>query len=313
MNFALIGAGGYIAPRHLTAIRDVGATLISALDPNDSVGILDKFSFDTRFFTEFERFDRHAEKLRRRDEAERVHWVSICSPNYLHDAHIRFALRIGASAICEKPVVIEPWNLDALEELEAESGAVVRTVLQLRVHQQMVALRDQLIAEGGTRAREIDLTYITSRGRWYATSWKGQLDRSGGLATNIGIHFFDLLIWLFGAVQHLEVHVSTPNQVSGWLELERARVRWFLSIDRSDLPQEALSSGKTTYRSIKVDGTEIEFSDGFADLHTAVYRESLAGRGFSLADARPSVQLAHDIRKATPELVAGHRHPHLQR
>lgn len=312
-NFALVGAGGYIAPRHLTAIKETGNRLVSALDPNDSVGILDRFSFDVRFFTEFERFDRHAEKLRRRSEEERLHWVSICSPNYLHDAHIRFALRLGASAICEKPVVIEPWNLDALEELESESEGSIRTVLQLRVHERLIALRERLLSESSARQRVVDLTYITSRGRWYATSWKGQLDRSGGLATNIGIHFFDMLIWLFGAVQHVEVHVSTPQQVSGWLELERARVRWFLSIDPNDLPSDAVAAGKTTYRWITVDGAEVEFSEGFTDLHTAIYRESLAGRGFGLADARPSVEVAHKIRHAAPSIVTEHRHPHLAR
>lgn len=312
-NFALVGAGGYIAPRHLAAIKETGNRLVSALDPNDSVGILDRYSFDVRFFTEFERFDRHAEKLRRKGEGERLHWVSICSPNYLHDAHIRFALRIGASTICEKPIVIEPWNLDALEELESESEGSIRTVLQLRVHEQLIALRERLLAEGGARQHVVDLTYITSRGRWYATSWKGQLDRSGGLATNIGIHFFDMLIWLFGSVQHVEVHLSTDSHVSGWLELERARVRWFLSIDRNDLPPEAVAAGKTTYRSITVDGAEVEFSEGFTDLHTLIYRESLAGRGFGLADARPSVEVAHQIRHATASVVNEHRHPHLTR
>ena len=312
-NFALVGAGGYIAPRHLMAIRDTGNRLVAALDPNDSVGILDRYSFDVSFFTEFERFDRFAEKLRRKSEADRLHWVSICSPNYLHDAHIRFALRVGANAICEKPLVLEPWNLDALQELEAESGQSVRTVLQLRVHQQLIDLRERLIAEGGGRQHEVDLTYITSRGRWYGISWKGQEDRSGGLATNIGIHFFDMLIWLFGSVQHVEVHVSTATHVSGWLELERARVRWFLSIDQNDLPLDARAAGKSTYRSITVDGTEIEFSEGFTDLHTVIYKESLAGRGFGLADARPSIEVAHTIRYAPVDVVADHRHPHLTR
>lgn len=308
-----MGAGGYIAPRHLAAIRETGHRLVAALDPNDSVGILDRYSFDVSFFTEFERFDRFAEKLRRKGDGERLHWVSICSPNYLHDAHIRFALRIGAHALCEKPLVLEPWNLDALAELEAESQCHVRTVLQLRVHPQLIALRDRLLAEGSGRRHEVDLTYITSRGRWYSISWKGQEERSGGLATNIGIHFFDLLIWLFGDVQHVEVHTSSPTLVSGWLELERARVRWMLSIDRAFLPEEATAAGKSTFRSITVDGEEVEFSEGFTDLHTVIYRESLAGRGFGLADVSPSIALAHTIRYATPNMVVEHRHPHLAR
>jgi UDP-N-acetyl-2-amino-2-deoxyglucuronate dehydrogenase len=308
-NFALIGAGGYIAPRHLTAIRDTGNKLVAALDPNDSVGILDRYSFDVSFFTEFERFDRFADKLRRKGEDQRLHWVSVCSPNYLHDAHIRFALRIHAHALCEKPLVLEPWNLDALQELEDESGCMVRTVLQLRVHQQLIALRERLLAEKSTARHKVDLTYITSRGRWYHVSWKGQEDRSGGVATNIGIHFFDLLIWLFGDVQHAEVHLSSSERAAGWLELERADVRWFLSIDRSDLPPDTVDSGKTTFRSIRVDGSEVEFSEGFTDLHTEIYKESLAGRGFGLADARASIELAHKIRYAPVSIVTEHAHP----
>jgi UDP-N-acetyl-2-amino-2-deoxyglucuronate dehydrogenase len=277
------------------------------------VGILDRFALDVSFFTEFERFDRFAEKLRRKGADERLHWISICSPNYLHDAHIRFALRIGANAICEKPLVLEPWNLDALQDLEHESGCLVRTVLQLRVHPQLMALRDQLLAEASSTSREVDLTYITSRGRWYEISWKGNESRSGGLASNIGIHFFDLLIWLFGPVQHLEVHTSSATRVGGWVELERARVRWFLSIDASDLPPEARAAGKPTFRSITVDGSEIEFSEGFTDLHNAVYRESLAGRGFGLSDARPSIALAHAIRRADVSPNPDHVHPVLSR
>jgi len=308
-NFALIGVGGYIAPRHLTAIRDTGNTLVAALDPNDSVGVLDRYSFDVAFFTEFERFDRFAEKVRRKGEDQRLHWVSICSPNYLHDAHIRFALRIHAHAICEKPLVLEPWNLDALKELEQESGGAVRTVLQLRVHPQLIALRDMLNAEGQGTRHEVELTYVTSRGRWYQVSWKGQEDRSGGLATNIGIHFFDLLIWLFGNVHAVEVHHASAERVGGWLELERADVRWHLSIDRADLPDEAVAAGKPTFRSIRVDGAEVEFSDGFADLHTEIYRVSLAGHGFGLDDAKPSIELAHQIRYAKVRPVKEHAHP----
>jgi UDP-N-acetyl-2-amino-2-deoxyglucuronate dehydrogenase len=299
-NFAMTGVAGFVAARHLKAIKDIGANLLAACDPNDSVGILDKYFFETRFFREFERFDRHVEKLRRRGDAERVHYVSICSPNYLHDAHVRFALRVGAHAICEKPLVINPWNLDTLAELEEEHGRRIYTILQLRVHPALVKLRERLQAEPAARKHEVTLAYITSRGNWYLSSWKGDLERSGGLATNIGIHFFDLLLWLFGSVQGVEVHVSDPRKAAGYLELERAQVRWYLSIDRQDLPFDAVPGGPTTYRSIRVDGQEVEFSEGFTDLHTVLYREILAGRGFGIEDARPSISLSHAIRTARP-------------
>src|SRR5438445_2323159 len=234
-NFALTGAAGYIAPRHLEAIKDTGNRLVAAVDPHDAVGILDRYSFDVRFFTEFERFDRHLEKLRRGPAADRVQYLSICSPNYLHDAHIRLALRIGADAICEKPLVINPWNLDALKELEEETGGRVHTVLQLRLHPQLMALRERLLKQTDT-IHDVSLTYVTSRGRWYDVSWKGSDERSGGLVTNIGIHFFDLLLWLFGPPEACEVHVRAPHRVGGFLELERASVRWFLSTDSRDLP-----------------------------------------------------------------------------
>jgi len=308
-NFAMTGVGGYIAPRHLKAIKDTGNTLIAACDPNDSVGILDRHFSDVKFFTEFERFDRHIERLRRQNESGRVHYVSICSPNYLHDAHVRFALRIGADAICEKPLVLNPWNIDALEELEHESGRKVSTILQLRVHPALIALREKIAAEKTTTKHEVQLTYITTRGAWYLVSWKGQVDRSGGLATNIGIHFFDLLIWLFGPVQVSEVHVATPKRTSGYLELDRARVKWFLSIDRDDLPAECVQKDQSTYRHITIDGEEVEFSEGFTELHTEVYRQTLAGKGFGLEDARPSVSLAHDIREAQTTGPAPHSHP----
>jgi UDP-N-acetyl-2-amino-2-deoxyglucuronate dehydrogenase len=311
-NFALLGVAGYIAPRHLQAIQEVGGTLICASDPNDSVGILDRYSFETRYFREFERFDRHLEKLRRRREEERIHYVSICSPNYLHDAHIRFALRVGAHAICEKPLVINPWNLEPLAELEVEQRRRIHTVLQLRVHPTLVALRERLQATGGPR-REVVLTYVTSRGQWYLNSWKGDLSRSGGIASNIGIHFFDLLLWLFGRVEGFEVHLSQPQKMAGYLELERASVRWFLSIDRHDLPFEAKPGGPTTFRSITVDGEELEFSDGFADLHTRIYREILAGRGFGVEDARPAIVLTHGLRNAAPVGVTGRAHEYLLR
>jgi UDP-N-acetyl-2-amino-2-deoxyglucuronate dehydrogenase len=295
-NFAVTGVGGYIAPRHLKAITETGNRIVAALDPHDAVGLLDRYSFETRFFTEFERFDRHLEKLRRGSPDQKIDFLSICAPNYLHDAHARLALRLGADAICEKPLVINPRNLDALEELEAETGRRVFTVLQLRLHPSLNALKEKQAAS--PRHHEVELTYITSRGRWYDVSWKGQLDRSGGVATNIGIHFFDLLIWLFGSVEESHVYLSQSNRMGGEIELNRASVRWFLSTDRNDLPESALGTTRTTHRSITVDGEEIEFTDGFTDLHTRVYEEVLAGRGFGIADARPSVELAARIRTA---------------
>ena len=297
LNFALVGAAGYIAPRHLQAIKDTGNRLIAACDPSDSVGILDRYFDDVDFFTEFERFDRHAEKLRRLGEDNRIHYVSICSPNYLHDAHIRFSLRIGAHAICEKPLVLNPWNLEALQELERESGKRVYTVLQLRVHPAIVALR-QRIQQEKNRKHEVNLTYITSRGNWYHFSWKGDVKKSGGIVTNIGIHFFDMLIWIFGPVQGFEVYQADAKKSSGTLELENARVNWSLSVDRNDLPPQVRAKNKSTFRSITVDDREIEFSDGFTDLHTVLYREILAGRGFGIADAFPSVRLAQEMRKS---------------
>lgn len=308
-NFAITGVAGYVAPRHLKAIKETGNRLVAAVDPHDSVGLLDSYFADVSFFTEFERFDRHIEKLRRQGEDQRVHYVSICSPNYLHDAHCRFTLRVGADAICEKPVVLNPWNIDALQELEKESGKRIFTVLQLRVHPSLIALKEKLQKEKSSSKKEIILTYITSRGLWYLISWKGQVEKSGGLATNIGIHFFDLLLWLFGKVEGSEVHLATPTRTAGYMELENARVKWFLSIEKKDLPEECKSKGRTTFRSITIDGHEVEFSEGFTDLHTIVYRETLAGRGFGLDDARPSVVLAHDIRNAKIIGVNENSHP----
>jgi UDP-N-acetyl-2-amino-2-deoxyglucuronate dehydrogenase len=295
-NFAVIGVGGYIAPRHLRAIRDTHNQLLAAVDPKDSVGVLDQYSFDVKFFTEIERFDRHLEKLRRGPEEGRIHYVSVCSPNYLHDSHCRLALRSGADVICEKPLVINPWNLDALEEIEHETKHRINTVLQLRVHPALIALRESLQNEN--TVHNVSLTYITSRGPWYQVSWKGQADKSGGVATNIGVHFFDLLIWLFGPVTGVKVYHSDDMRMSGFIELERARVRWFLSVDKGDLPISVKANNKTTYRSITVDGKEIEFSEGFTDLHTRVYEETLAGHGFGIADARPSIDLTYAIRTA---------------
>ena len=314
-NFALIGTAGYIAPRHLKAIRDTENKLIAAVDPHDSVGLLDSYSFETRFFTEIERFDRHLEKLRRGPDAEinRVHWVSICSPNYLHDAHCRLALRVGANVICEKPLVINPWNLDQLEQIEDETGQKIYNVLQLRVHPQLFKLREQLQQDNSTKKHEVILTYVTSRGNWYHTSWKGDENKSGGVATNIGIHFFDLLMWLFGSVEDVKVFHKDPKRMSGFIELENASVRWFLSVDNNDLPEDARQSGKTTYRSITVDGEEIEFSGGFTDLHTKVYELTLAGEGFRISDARPSINLVHKIRTAEVSPINQLAHSYLQR
>jgi UDP-N-acetyl-2-amino-2-deoxyglucuronate dehydrogenase len=308
-NFAITGVAGYIAPRHLKAILDTGNRVVAATDPHDAVGILDRFSFDVRFFTEYERFDRHLEKLRRGPAESRVDYVSVCSPNYLHDSHMRLALRVGADVICEKPLVINPWNLDGLQELERETGRRVSTVLQLRVHPQLVELQSCL--REAKRRHQVQLTYITSRGPWYHISWKGHEDRSGGIVTNIGIHFFDLLSWLFGPVVRSEVHLREAARAGGALELERADVTWFLSTDNRDLPFAPQPGSKTTYRSIAVDGEEIEFSEGFADLHTRVYEEVLAGRGFGIDVARPSVELTSSIRNdriVAPKMGA---HPRL--
>jgi UDP-N-acetyl-2-amino-2-deoxyglucuronate dehydrogenase len=311
-NFAIIGVGGYVAPRHLRAIRDTGNRLVAATDPRDSVGILDQFSFDVRFFTEIERFDRHLEKLRRGPESERVHYVSILSPNYLHDAHCRLALRVGADAICEKPLVINPWNLDQLAAIEAETGRHINTILQLRVHPALLRLKASLEEEDRNFQHEVQLTYITARGPWYQISWKGSNEKSGGVATNIGIHFFDLLLWLFGPASDLRVYHADAQCMSGFIELERARVRWFLSVDHRDLPFLVEPGKNTTFRSITVDGQEIEFSSGFTDLHTRVYDETLAGRGFSISDARPSIELTHRIRTAPISPRDNLAHPFLK-
>ncbi|HEX2832192.1 MAG TPA: Gfo/Idh/MocA family oxidoreductase [Thermoanaerobaculia bacterium] len=297
-NFALIGVAGFVAPRHLDAIRDTGNCLVAAVDPNDSVGVLDRYSFDVKFFREIERFDRFMEKVRRGPESGRVHYVSICSPNYLHDAHVRLALRAGAHAICEKPLVINPWNLDALEELERESGRRVYNVLQLRHHPALLKVRESL---DPSKRYNVELDYITARGAWYDVSWKGSDERSGGVATNIGIHFFDLLLWLFGDVDRCSVHVREKRRMSGTLQLRNADVKWRLSVDAGDLPFSPAPGKKTTYRSLTIDGQELEFTDGFADLHTIVYKDILSGGGFGIVDARPSIELVHTIRTAEIE------------
>lgn len=300
-NFALIGAAGFIAPRHMAAIQATGHRLVAALDPSDSVGVIDSYFPDSAFFVEFERFDRHIDKLRRQAGTEKVDYISICSPNYLHDAHIRFALRCDADAICEKPLVINPWNLDGLAEMEASSGRTVTTILQLRLHPAIMALRERVASEpAGAAKHEVDLTYITSRGRWYLYSWKGDEKKSGGIATNIGVHFFDMLNFVFGELQESRVHLHEPTRAAGYLEFKKARVRWFLSVAIEDVPVQQRSAGQGTYRSIRVDGEEIEFSGGFTDLHTLSYEKILAGRGFGLEDSRCAIETVAAIRNATP-------------
>jgi UDP-N-acetyl-2-amino-2-deoxyglucuronate dehydrogenase len=306
-NFALVGAAGYVAPRHMKAIKDTGNQLVAAFDPNDSVGVIDSYFPEADFFVEFERFDRHVDKLRRRQFG--IDHVSICSPNYLHDAHIRFALRNGAHAICEKPLVLNPWNIDALAEIERETGKRIYTILQLRLHPVIRALRDKIAAAPADRAFDVDLTYIASRGHWYYRSWKGAVEKSGGVATNIGIHFFDMLGWIFGRSRESIVHLHREDAAAGILHFERGRVRWFLSINADYLPAQAKASGKRTYRSILIDGDELEFSEGFTDLHTESYRDILQGGGFGVEDARASIQAAYDIRHAEPRGKVGDCHP----
>ncbi|MBK9150454.1 MAG: Gfo/Idh/MocA family oxidoreductase [Saprospiraceae bacterium] len=306
-KFALIGAAGYIDPRHMQAIRDTQNKLVAAMDPNDSVGIIDSYFPDAAFFTEFERFDRHLEKLKRK--GEKVDYVSICSPNYLHDAHIRFGLRYGAHVICEKPIVLNPWNIDALQEMEQETGCNVYNILQLRLHPAIIALRDKVQQAPKDKIFEFDLTYITSRGNWYYTSWKGNPEKSGGIATNIGVHFYDMLYWVFGEVKQNIVHIHTHDRAAGYLEFERARVRWFLSINAETLPAEIRAAGKRTYRSINIEGEELEFSDGFTDLHTLSYRDILNGGGFRIGEARAAINIVHQIRTSTPAGLVGDYHP----
>ena len=310
-NFAITGVAGYIAPRHLKAIRDTGNRLVAAVDPHDSVGLLDSYSFDVRFFTEIERFDRHLEKLRRGPEENRVQFVSVFSPNYLHDAHCRLALRVGANAICEKPLVVNPWNLDALKELEEETGKRIYNILQLRVHPKLLELKKALEQEAHTTQHEVSMTYVTSRGRWYDTSWKGIEEKSGGVAVNIGVHLFDLLLWLFGGAGESRVYHSDPRKMSGFIELEHARVKWFLSTDIDDLPFECKPGVRSTYRSITIDGQEVEFTEGFTELHTTVYKEILAGRGAGIEEARPSIDLVYRIRKAPLSPLDDMVHPYL--
>ena len=310
-KFALIGAAGYIAPRHMKAIRETGNDLVAAMDRCDSVGIIDSYFPEASFFTEFERFDRHVDKLRLKEESK-IDYVSITSPNYLHDAHIRWALRSGADAICEKPLVLNPWNIDALEEVERRNGGRVYNILQLRLHPSIVALKEKVsseLAENPDRVYDIDLTYLTSRGKWYFISWKGDEAKSGGIASNIGVHFYDMLSWIFGEVEENIVHLKTPYANAGYLKLRHANVRWFLSVVYDYIPDEIKAQGQRTYRSITVDGEEIEFSGGFTDLHTRSYEEILKGNGFGLQEARPSVEIVSTIRHLEPVGLKGEYHP----
>lgn len=309
-NFGIIGVAGYIAVRHLHAIKETGNNLLASLDKFDSVGRIDSYFPESDFFVEFERFDRHFDKLKR--NGTKIDYVSICSPNYLHDSHIRFALRHNADAICEKPIVLNPWNIDALQEIEKETGKKIFTVLQLRLHPKIMELKEMIRNGPSDKIYDIDMSYITSRGNWYNISWKGDLQKSGGVATNIGIHFFDMLIWIFGKPEKNVVHLSEINKAAGYLELENARVRWFMSLDSDDVPAEVMKTGKRTFRSIKVDGKEIEFSEGFTDLHTQTYSKILDGKGFGLNEARQSVETVYTIRNSKPVGLLGDYHPILK-
>ena len=310
-NFALIGAAGYIAPRHMRAIKDTGNNLVAALDKFDSVGIIDSFFPDSAFFTETERFDRHLDKLRRKGE-QKIDYVSICSPNYLHDAHIRLALRNQANAICEKPLVLNPWNVDALAEIEKESGKQIYNILQLRKHPSIIQLKKQVEEGPADKIYDLDLTYITSRGRWYYISWKGDIQKSGGVATNIGVHFFDMLTWIFGDIQKNVVHVSNADTAAGYLELKKARIRWYLSLNKETIPKSVKEKDLTTYRSITMEGEEIEFSGGFTDLHTKSYIDIIDGKGFGIYEARKSIDIVHNIRTSSPVGLKGDYHPILK-
>ena len=311
-NFAITGVAGYVAPRHLKAIKDTGNELIAALDPHDSVGIMDSYFPKSSFFTEFERFERHLEMLRRKSKEEHVNYLSICAPNHLHDAHMRLALRIGADAICEKPLVINPWNLDALQLLEEETGNKVYSVLQLRVHPSIIELKEKLKSHNGKK-HDVVLTYITSRGLWYNYSWKGDPTKSGGIAANIGIHLFDLLMWLFGRVEESEVHLSEPDKISGFLSLTNANVSWYLSLDSRDLPESISQKNQATYRTIQINGEELEFTHGFTSLHTKVYEEILSGKGFGIEDTRAAIYLVYTLRNAKLSYNLDFIHPLMEK
>ncbi len=306
-KFALIGAAGYIAPRHMKAIKDTGNTLSAAYDKFDSVGVIDSYFPDADFFVEFERFDRHIEKLKRASQS--IDYVSICSPNYLHDSHIRFGLRVGADVICEKPLVLNPWNIDALKEVENQYGKKVYNILQLRLHPSIIALKKKIENGPKDKVYDIDLAYITSRGHWYYTSWKGDESKSGGIATNIGVHFYDMLTWIFGNVKENIVHLNTHDRAAGYFQLEKAMVRWFLSINADTLPKYIKEKGGKTYRSLTLEGEEIEFSDGFTELHTHSYKDIIDGHGFGLEEAMHSIEIVHNIRHSNPIGLIGDYHP----
>ena len=310
-NFALIGAAGYIAPRHMKAIRATNNQLVAAVDKNDSVGIIDSYFPEADFFTEFERFDRHVDKGCRLNSERKIDYISIASPNYLHDAHVRFALRSDADAICEKPLVLNPWNIDGLLDIEKATGRRVNTILQLRLHPSIISLRDKVASDMTGRKYDVDLTYITSRGHWYMQSWKGDDKKSGGIATNIGVHFYDMLHFVFGDLQDNIVHFSSKTTAAGFLEYKHARVRWFLSIDIKNVPETIRLQGQRTFRSITCNGEEIEFSDGFTDLHTRCYEEILAGKGFGLEDNRVAIETVSDIRAKEVLGRKGDFHPFL--
>jgi UDP-N-acetyl-2-amino-2-deoxyglucuronate dehydrogenase len=306
-NFALIGAAGFVAVRHLKAIKETSNNLLAALDKNDNVGVLDSYFPNADFFVEYERFDRHISKLQERKI--KLDYVSICTPNYLHDSHVRFALRVGADAICEKPLVLNPWNIESLFKFEQETGKKINNILQLRLHPVIADLKTKIDADKSGKIYDIDLTYITSRGHWYYTSWKAQDEKSGGIATNIGVHFFDMLTWIFGDVKQNIVHVLEPSRASGFLQLEKARIRWFLSIDSDTLPDEVKAKGQRTFRSILIEKKELEFSEGFTDLHTKAYEEILKGNGFTVEESRKSTQTVYDIRHSKPIGLVGDYHP----
>ncbi len=306
-NFLLIGAAGYIAPRHLKAIKETGSNLIAALDPYDGAGILDSYFPEADFFTEFERFDRHVDKLRRKEVG--IDYVSVCSPNFLHDSHIRFGLRTGADVICEKPIVLNPWNVDALSEIERETGKNIYNILQLRLHPSVIELKDKIENGPEDKIYDIDLSYITARGHWYYTSWKGDIAKSGGVASNIGVHFFDMLIWIFGEVQSNIVHLHEHDRAAGFLQLKKARVRWFLSINYQTIPDEIKKRGLRTFRSITVDGDTFEFSDGFTELHTRSYENILSGKGFRISETAKVIETVYTIRNSSPVGLKGDFHP----
>lgn len=306
-QFALIGAAGFIAPRHMRAIKDNGHSIVCALDKFDSVGILDSFFPNADFFTEYERFDRHIEKLRLKKKP--IDFVSVCSPNYLHDAHIRFGLRNDADVICEKPIVLNPWNIDSLADIEKQTGKKVYNILQLRLHPAIIALK-KMVAEGpAEKVYDVELTYITSRGNWYYSSWKGDLSKSGGIATNIGVHFYDMLSWVFGELKGNVVHLHQHDRAAGYLEFEKARVKWFLSIEAGTIPDEVRAEGKRTFRSLSINGESFEFSDGFTELHTNSYRKILEGEGFGLLEAKTAIEIVHSIRTQTAIGLKGDYHP----